>query len=88
MYWVIMPFVAIQFNALLLFQSYSCLPARSFAVNDLPCFSNEDCRREATKRVCVMPVTSKFNRFIRISHVQGQDILFVGNPYELLVYGR
>jgi len=66
--------------------SYSCLPARGFAVNDLPCFSNEDCKREAAKRVCVIPATSKFNRFIRISHVQGQDILFVGNPYELLVY--
>ena len=35
-----------------------------------------------------MPMTSPSDRFIKISHVQGKDILFVGNPYELLVHGK
>eukprot|EP00112_Aurelia_sp_Birch-Aquarium-sp1_P005775 Seg1654.8 transcript_id=Seg1654.8/GoldUCD/mRNA.D3Y31 product="Membrane-bound transcription factor site-2 protease" protein_id=Seg1654.8/GoldUCD/D3Y31 len=66
-------------------RSHSCLQARSFVVNQSPCYSNKDCKSLAA-RICVIPKTGEGNRFIRISHTQGQDILFVGNPYELLAH--
>ena len=32
-------------------------------------------------------MTSGVNKLVKISHTQGQAVLFVGNPYELLVHG-
>eukprot|EP00795_Rhopilema_esculentum_P017202 gene17202-8744_t len=65
--------------------THSCLPARKFVVNDSPCYKNSDCS-DPKAGICVVPFTSKENRFLKLTHTLGQDVLFVGNPYELLAH--
>lgn len=65
--------------------THSCLPARVTVVAKSECYSNTDCRN-LSERICVKPMTSGVNKLVKISHTQGQDVLFVGNPYELLVH--
>eukprot|EP00794_Sanderia_malayensis_P000487 gene487-1132_t len=69
--------------------THSCLPARFISTNKAQCYDNADCigKTEGIKpSICVVPLTSTANRFIKISRVKGEDILFVGNPYELVFH--
>ncbi len=68
-------------------QTHSCLPARFVAADKTQCHRNDDCKGTGIG-ICVIPVTSNSSRFIKISHARGQDVLFVGNPYELLFHGK
>ena len=61
-------------------REHACLPARKTMSARHPCQTNKDC---GVNSLCLKPLTAKDIKIVRISHTQGQDVLFVGNPREL-----
>lgn len=66
------------------FTEHACLPARTSLSGKQSCKQDTDCIETYQQMLCIKPLTSNHTRVIRISHSRGQDVLFVGNPNELI----
>ena len=60
---------------------YKCLTARAVSSRE-PCSSVRDCHG-VYEYACVFPAISTPSKLVRISHTDGQDVLFLGDPANL-----
>lgn len=63
---------------------YKCLTART-VTSKQGCYHPKDCHGIG-EHSCVFPAIPAASRLVRIAHSKGQDILFLGDPQELLYY--
>lgn len=72
-------------NYITKFTEHACLPARTTMSLKQKCLGNRDCTKAYEKNMlCLKPLTTNTTRVVRITHGKGQDILFVGDPFELI----
>ena len=57
---------------------YKCLTARVVSARKT-CSNSRDCK-EMLEHGCVFPAISQTSRLVRISHTEGNDVLFLGDP--------
>ena len=58
--------------------TFKCLTARAVSSRET-CFNPRDCKGVADY-ACVYPAISSATRLVRISHTEGKDVLFLGDP--------
>ena len=67
------------------YQEYACLPARLTIEQKQVCQDSLFCRSLLQQDAfCLKPLVNNSTKLVRINYERGQDILFVGNPSELL----
>lgn len=66
------------FHALQQHSTYKCLTARVVSVR-MTCSNYRDCK-EILQHSCVFPAIAQPSKLVRISHTEGNDVLFLGDP--------